>query len=162
VFENMQAVVPQAVGRGRYHRLWINYLRVVVLLAVASLAFYAVVIVVAPLLLVPIFGPEWLPVLPLLPALAIFGMTTTVGGVFGPLYRALNLMRSALIIKIGTLFVLPAGVWMINQWGAVGGAWAINALFLVSVAATIVVTLWVLYQRAQGPEAVPGASNRES
>jgi len=50
IFENMQAVVPQAVGRGDYARLWRNFLRVMGILALGGLAFYTLVILLAPLL----------------------------------------------------------------------------------------------------------------
>jgi O-antigen/teichoic acid export membrane protein len=150
VYENIQAVIPQAVGRRDYARLWRNFLRVLAVLALGGLAFYTLLVLVAPLLLAPIFGKEWEPVLPLLPVFAIYGLATTVGGVFGPLYRAFDLMRQALLTKIITLLVMiPLGVWLIQQAGALGGVWMLNGLFVLSILFTAAFTLPVLYRHAQ-------------
>lgn len=150
VFENMQAVVPQAIGRGDYARLWANFFRVLVVLTVGSALFYLAFALLAPLVIVPLFGEEWLPVLPLLPILALFGVVTTIGGIFGPLYRALNRVRWALLVKVLALvLLLPVGLMLIDQTGAVGGAWLITGLYALSVALTAVVTLPVLRRLAR-------------
>ncbi|MAS32485.1 MAG: hypothetical protein CL610_00675 [Anaerolineaceae bacterium] len=149
IYENMQAVVPQSVGRNDYARLWHNFLRVLGVLTVAGLAFYGLLILLAPLLLVPIFGEEWAPILPILPAFTIYGLTITIGGIFGPLYRAFNLMREALLAKTAAFAVmLPAGLWLIPQLGTLGGVWMINGLLVISVGLTMVFTLPVLRQYA--------------
>jgi O-antigen/teichoic acid export membrane protein len=153
VFENMQAVIPQAVGRGDYHGLWRNFRRVALVLIVGAAGFYGVFAVGAILLgdtLVPlIYGEHWLPVVPLIPVIAIYGAVVTVGGIFGPLYRALRLMRQAIVIKIVTLLgTLLPGIWLAQQSGALGGAWMINILYGVSVALTAVVILPELKQLA--------------
>lgn len=149
IYENIQAAVPQAFGRGDYVRLWANFLRVLAALTLSGIVFYGLVILLAPLLLVPIFGEEWEPLLPLLPAFTIYGLATTVGGIFGPLYRVFDLMRAALVTKIATLVVmLPVGVWLIQQSSALGGVWMINGLYVLSVGLTIGFTLPVLRQHA--------------
>ncbi len=150
VFENMQAVVPQAIGRGDYQRLWHNFMRVQGVVALGSVVFFGFVIVMSPLLLVPIFGEEWIPVLPLLPAFALYGVVTNVGGNFGPLYRALDLTQAAVLSKIAALVVmLPAGIWLINALGALGGVWMINGLLAVPVLIIASVTLPVLWRLAR-------------
>lgn len=150
IYENIQAVVPQAVGRQDYARLWKNFMRVLVVLALGGLAFYVLMVLVAPLLLVPVFGEEWEPILPLLPAFAVYGLVTTVGGVFGPLYRVFDLMREALLTKILTLAIMvPAGVWLIQQAGALGGVWMLTGTFVISVLLTAAFTLPVLRRHAK-------------
>jgi O-antigen/teichoic acid export membrane protein len=150
VFENMQAVIPLAIGRGDYRRLWRNFMRVQGVVTLGSVAFYALVIVLAPLLLVPIFGEEWVPVLPLLPAFTLYGILTNVGGNFGPLYRALDLMRPAIVSKIVALVVmLPAGFWLIGQLDALGGVWMINGLLALPIVIIAAVTLPILRQQAR-------------
>ena len=94
LFDNMAAVVPQAVGAGDYARLWRNFSRVLLTLLVGAALFYGAVALAAPLLIVPLFGAEWEPALPLIAILAVYGVASTVGGIFGPLYRAFNQMRS--------------------------------------------------------------------
>ena len=81
--------------------------------------------------------------------LAVFGVATTVGGIFGPLYRAFDMAGAALAIKVAALaLMIPLGVALIDALGAVGGAWTISGLYAVSVALTAAVTLPALRRRA--------------
>jgi PST family polysaccharide transporter len=156
IFDNMQAVVPQAVGRGDFRRLWHNFTRVLLTLTLGSAAFYSAVIVFAltlgPAVVPLLYGSEWSPAVPLLAVLAVFGAVTTVGGVFGPLYRALNIVGKAAVVKAIALAVsvLP-GIWLVSQYGAAGGAWMITLVYTLSVAFTALITLPVLRQRVEQP-----------
>jgi O-antigen/teichoic acid export membrane protein len=157
VFDNMQAVVPQAVGRGDYAGLWRNFRRVLAVLIVGAVGFYGVFAVAAyfyaPLVVTAIYGEEYSQVAPLIPVVAIYGAVVTIGGIFGPLYRALRLMRRAIVVKIITLLlVFLPGMWLVQQTGALGGAWMINILYIVSVALTALVCLPELRQRAASGE----------
>jgi O-antigen/teichoic acid export membrane protein len=158
IFENMQAVVPQAVGRGDYRGLWRNFRRVLAALTLGAVGFYLAfalaALLYAPLVVSLLYGDAYSPVAPLIPVMAVFGAVTMVGGIFGPLYRAMRLMRRAIVVKIITLFVvfLP-GLWLVQQTGgALGGAWMVNLLYLISVALTAAVTLPELKQRAVTPK----------
>jgi len=147
VQDNMQAVVPQAVGRGNFIRLWHNFRRVLLALLLGGVLVYAALLLVAPLVMVPLFGEKWRPVLPLIPALAVFGLATTLGGIFGPLYRALDLvMRMVWMRALLLLLILPPGAWLVMETGANGGVWIINALYLISIALTALLTLPTLYR----------------
>lgn len=149
IFDNMQAVIPQAVGRGDYARLWRNFSRVLVVLTLGGILFYGAVALFAPLLIVPLFGEEWLPVLPLIAVLGVYGFVTTTGGIFGPLYRAFHLMRAAILAKVAALaIILPLGAAFVFYGGALGGAWAINGMYILSVGFTALVTLPELRRRA--------------
>jgi lipopolysaccharide exporter len=154
IFDNMQAVVPQAVGRRDFRWLWRNFNRVLLTLTVGAVGFYGVVIVFAltlgPAIVPLLYGSEWTPAVPLLAVLAVYGAVTTIGGIFGPLYRALELVGRAAIVKIIALVlsVLP-GLWLVHELGAMGGAWMISLVYTLSAALTAVITLPVLRQRAQ-------------
>ena len=150
IFENLQAVIPQAVGRRDFARLWDRFLRILGVLTLAGLAIYGLVALLSPIFIVPIFGDEWYPVLPLIPAFCIFGVSTTIGSVFGPMYRAFDLMRPILIAKAMTLVLMaPVGLWLISNMGALGGVWMLNGLFVISIVLTAVVTLPVLRDHAR-------------
>lgn len=149
IFDNLQAVIPQAVGRGDFAWLWHNFRRILGILAVASVGFYTAIAVAAPLLVPLVYGPEAIPVVPVISVLVIYGAITTTGGIFGPLYRALSLLRSALLIKLLALIVaLLPGFWLVHESGALGGAWFINGLFALSVSLTAVTVLRKLHKRA--------------
>ncbi len=170
LFDNLQAVVPQAVGRGEYARLRHDLLRIVVGMATASAVFYSIFALLVPVFVPMLFGADWAVAVPVVVTLAVYGAVTMVGGIFGPLYRALNLMRPILAIKVGALLVIVPGLWLLMQisaveaaWqvngllaptialleqnGAVVGAWIVNGLMIVSVGLTVVVSLSALRKR---------------
>ena len=155
ILDNLQAVVPQSVGRGDYARLWRNFSRVLLVLAVGSVVFYGGFALVAPYV-VPLLGEDWLPVIPLLQVLALYGAIVTVGGVFGPLYRAFDFVRGALLAKAVALVVgLPAGWWLVGQYGDIGAAWLTNILYGLSVVLTVALTLPELRRRARAQTTSP-------
>lgn len=156
VQDNMQAVVPQAVGRGNYVSLWRNFRRVLLALLAGGILVYGALLLVAPLVLVPLFGEKWAPVLPLIPALAVFGLATTLGGIFGPLYRALNLVtRMVWMRALLLLLILPPGAWLVSEQGANAGVWIINALYLVSIGLTVLLTMPTLRRRMRAEQGSP-------
>ncbi len=153
IFDNMQTVVPQAIGRRDYANLWRNFNRVIGALTIGAIGFYGLLVILVMAIGEPIaafiYGNSWLPAVPLLPVIAVYGAVTTVGGVFGPLYRALGLMRSAIIVKIAALiWGTAAGVILVQQMGALGGAWMVSITFAISIVFTAIVTLPVLRQHA--------------
>ncbi|MBL8153718.1 MAG: lipopolysaccharide biosynthesis protein [Anaerolineae bacterium] len=170
LFDNLQAVVPQAVGRGDFARLRRDMLRIVIGLAAAAVLFYSVFALLVPVFVPLLFGAAWTLAVPVVVTLAVYGAVTLVGGVFGPLYRALNLLRPILAIKVGALLVILPGLWLLTQigavesaWqvngllaptipvleqnGAVVGAWIVNGLMMVSVGLTVAVSLTALSSR---------------
>ena len=175
VLDNMQAVVPQAVGRRDYAGLWRNFRRVLVIMTMVSLLLYGAMALVAPFLIPPVLGSRWIPAIPPLVILTFYGAITTVGGNFSPLYRSFNLMRQTIIVKLIALaLVMPLGFLLMrplfagygsldsfigfaslmpgelhSSAGAVVGAWMIDAIYGLSIALTAVVTLPELRRRAQ-------------
>ncbi len=171
IFENMQAVVPQMIGRGELARLQRVFMRVVLALAVGGALVYGALAAAAPWLVPLMLGEDWRPAVPVVQALAIYGAITTAGGVFGPLYRALDVMRGAIAAKAAALaLALPFGAWLLAEHlrpsfpglpglmssiiiedirGALFGAWTINALFVISVGLTAWITARALRRAAQ-------------
>jgi O-antigen/teichoic acid export membrane protein len=153
IFDNMQTVVPQAIGRRDYANLWGNFNRVIGVLAVGAVGFYGLLVILILMIGAPVaaflYGNDWLPAVPLLPVLAVYGAVTMVGGVFGPLYRALRLMRAAILVKIVALIIgIVVAIVLIQQMNALGGAWTVSITFTLSILLTALVTLPVLRQRA--------------
>jgi O-antigen/teichoic acid export membrane protein len=172
LFDNLQAVIPQAIGRKDFARLRKNFLRILVVLALGAVIFYAAFALLVPWLVTLLFDRHWLPAVPVVTTLAVYGAVITVGGIFGPLYRALDLMRPAILIKIITLLLVLVPGWLLLQpiatidhaWqvnaliaptllmtvrsGALVGAWMVNALLFTSVVLTAAVTLPALKRKA--------------
>lgn len=161
LMDNMQAVVPQAVGRGNFAALKRDFGRVVLVLGAIGIGFYALIALITPLIL-PLILQDAQHTLGPIMVLTLYGVTTAVGGVFGPLYRAFGMLRQALVAKIAAVVVmLPLGMWLIQTWGATGGAWTIVGLFAISVALTMAFTVPELNRRAaaQEKEKLPTPSN---
>lgn len=155
VFDNLQAVVPQAVGRRDFARLQKNFMRVLLTLAVAAVGFYAAFVLLVPLVVPLVYGEKSIPALPVIQVLSVYGAVTMVGGIFGPLYRALDLMLPALLIKIVALVVVLVPSLLIFQQGngsALGGGWIINGLLTVSIVLTAAVTLPTLRGKTANSE----------
>jgi O-antigen/teichoic acid export membrane protein len=173
LFDNIQAAVPQAIGRRDYIQLRRNFLRVLTVLGIGAVIFYVLFALAVPIIVPLIFSRQWIPAIPVVAALAVYGIVGTVGGIIGPLYRGLNLMRSVILIKLLTMAaILLPGLWLLQQkaaasdvWlviqrsspllaigsqsGAVVGAWIVNGLLLVSALLTALVALPVLRRKAQ-------------
>jgi hypothetical protein len=125
-----------------------------------------------------VLGSRWIPAIPPLVILTLFGAITTVGGNFSPLYRSFNLMRQTIIVKLITLaLVVPISFLAMQAQfaphmhlglfygftalmpdnlggssGAVAGAWMIDAIYALSIGLTAVVTLPELRRRAQSAQ----------
>ncbi|MCA0457690.1 MAG: oligosaccharide flippase family protein [Chloroflexi bacterium] len=172
LFDNIQAVVPQAIGRRDFKQLWRNFMRVLVALGLGAVGFYALFVIFVPLIVPLIFSDQWIPAVPIVRALALYGIVLAVGGIFGPLYRGLGLMRPIIAIKVITLIaILLPGLLLLQQgaslndvWdaanntsinigthaqsGAVTGAWIVNLLLFISAFLTALVALPALRRKA--------------
>ena len=173
LFDNIQAVVPQAIGRRDFIQLRRNFLRVLTVLGIGAIIFYVLFALAVPIIVPLIFSKQWIPAIPVVAALAVYGVVGTVGGIIGPLYRGLNLMRPVIVIKVVTmaaillpgLLILQQKAVVVNMWliveqitpplrleaqsGAVIGAWIVNGLLLISALLTAFVALPELRRRAQ-------------
>src|SRR5690606_33775546 len=101
-----------------------------------------------------VYGERWLPAVPFVAVLAIYGAVTTVGSVFGPLYRALELVWAAIVIKLVALAVgfVPGLLLAYSTSDGLGGAWMINLLFVLSVSLTALVVLRALESKRQAAQ----------
>ncbi len=93
---------------------------------VLSAVFALSVWIVAPLTVGIIFGPQWLPLLPALNVLLIFGLMRPLISVSSALFDAVGQPKVATIMNFWKLIVLAALIWPLTQnWGIVGTSWAV-------------------------------------
>lgn len=168
LFENLRTVIPQAVGRRDYATLWRGLRVALVGLFVGGLVLYGVValgtIVLVPLLL----GPEWLGAQAAVLALTLYGVVTTVAGVFGPVYRAFEWMAVAIRAKLAAVIVLAAAVFALAalpplapDLAAALSAGLIGLLFAIQAALTglaVVPRVRALALNISAAPAAPGIS----
>ena len=70
----------------------------------------------------------------------------------GPLYRAFDVMEAITLSKVVTIVIGGLVGWvLIPRYGALGGAWMVNGMFIFSVSSTALLTFPPLYQRAYSP-----------
>lgn len=159
ITENIAAVIPQAVGRKDYRTLWRHFTRSIPAFALVALIYYGLVALLAGLVIGIVVGEQWLPATPAVFALVLFGGITTLGSLFGPLYRALDLLALAIFVKVCAVLVgLPLAAILIaagdqSATVATQGGWAISAVYALSVGLTVVFSLRSLHRRAQMPAA---------
>jgi len=113
--------------RGEPERLRAEYLRLVRVLATLSIPVIVGLCAVAPLFIRAVYGPNWLPVAPILRILAVVGVfeaVSTSGAVFYAMGRPHLLASWALL----SLAVMVAGFAIGVHWGAPGVAWAYVAV----------------------------------
>jgi len=86
---------------------------------------------------------------------------TTAGGVFGPLYRALNLLGRAIAAKMIAVLVIGAAAAALfsvdddSTAASVIGAWLINGFYVVSVGLTAWFALRALRRAARSQREQP-------
>lgn len=181
ILTNLAARVPANVGRGEYAQLEVNMRKVILVVIPGALILFSAFAVLAPLAVPILIGDEYTPVIPLIRVLCIYAVISGVGGVFGPLYRSLRLMRPILVAKVAALALaaLPAlwlvqqpfealigadtlnrlghglavlpPLWLADNFAALGGAWAINLVYALSVGLTIAIT-WPAMRRRAHPD----------
>ncbi|MBN2470708.1 MAG: hypothetical protein JXN59_08300, partial [Anaerolineae bacterium] len=155
ILTNLETRLPADAGQGNYARLADNFLRLNRWLVPASVALYGGFALFAPLVL-PILGEEYVPAIAVIRVLCITGLITGIGGSFGPLYRTLRMMRAMIVVKIAALVLaaLP-GLWLITTREALGGAWTVNLLYVLSVGMTMALVWTRLARLARDQRAGP-------
>lgn len=150
IVENLSATIPQAVGRQDYARLEHNVYRAALAMLAGGVIFHVAFALLMPWVVPPLFGSEWIPVIPLVAILSIQGVIAPIGGIFNLLCRAFDMLKTAIGVKIlaAVLSVLP-GLWLVSYWGTEGGAWLLNLLFVLFAVLTTAVTLPALWQRSR-------------
>lgn len=151
VLTNLATRLPADVGQQDYVRLRHNFGRVFRWVGGLSVAMYGLLALFAPVA-IPVLGEEYIPAINVIRVLCIYGVITGVGGIFGPLYRTLRLMRAMLFIKaVAIVLAFFPTVWLIRYYVnlgeataladtvALGGAWSINLLFALSIGLTVMV-----------------------
>jgi O-antigen/teichoic acid export membrane protein len=137
VLTNLETRLPASAGQRNYLQLDDNFRRLMRWIVPLSAGLYGAFALLAPLVM-PLLGEEYIPALPVIRVLCLYGFITGVGGAFGPLYRTLRMLGSMLATKVLALALaaLP-GLWLLRAWGPTGGAWTINLVYALAVGATI-------------------------
>jgi O-antigen/teichoic acid export membrane protein len=124
-FPKMQVAQP--------HRVRHNFIRISLYSLACSCGVTAIVVAVAPFIFKLLYGIHYLPAVPLVFGLALFGATYGIGVGLGPMWRALQRVRVSIAINIVTLGLgIPIGIVLIRNFHVWGAVFMITLWYVVS------------------------------
>lgn len=125
-----------------YNKLRDSYLKVLRIVAFITLPVSGLIFILAHDITMVVFGSEWLPMVPALQVLALFGLFRSLGGTTGSLLIAIGRPDLKLKIQVGQLLMLLALLYPFTKmWGLVGTAWAVTAYVAVFSLVAIYIAL---------------------
>lgn len=89
---------------------------------------YAMMIVLAPEIVLFLFGAKWMAAVPIVQILSIYGAVRSTGNPIGSLLLAKGRANLAFYWNLGLLFYVPVGIAIASQWGMVAVSWILVAL----------------------------------
>ena len=113
-------------------------------LSVSLISSFAIILLAKPLTLI-LFGPNWLPLVPSLRILSLYGAIKAVSTVVGPLFKAVG--KPHIITTYGMLFVLTMLIGIIpmtRAYGIEGTSWTVVIAALITQPYLIIHTLRLL------------------
>jgi O-antigen/teichoic acid export membrane protein len=134
-----RAVFPgYAQLAGDASRLRDAYLRVIAVIALATIPAGVGIAATASVFVPLIFGPKWAEAVPLIGVLACFGLLQSLQNNCGSVYYALGRQRTnATILVAYDVLLVAALVSFTMRWGAIGAAFALLCSAAVMVPANI-------------------------
>jgi O-antigen/teichoic acid export membrane protein len=102
--------------------------------------------------LVRIFlGDKWLAAIPMLQALAIFGLLQVSSGNIGPAFLALGRPRLVMIVTVFTVAIgIPLTIFATLRWGVSGTIWSLVATSSAAAIVSLILAIRVLKLSAAG------------
>ncbi len=115
-------------------RLGRALLRSVELTTSFSLPLAAAILVLAPSFTMAVLGPKWMPMVPAMQVLAVFGALRSVGASVGPAYLATARLGTHLAFGLVQLALVVASIYPLSmRWGIQGTSVSVTAALLVAV-----------------------------
>jgi O-antigen/teichoic acid export membrane protein len=100
-------------------------------------------------------GDKWLEAVPMLQALAIFGLLQISSGNIGPVFLAMGRPRLVMIVTaISTVIGIPLTLFATLQWGVIGTIWS---LVVMKFAVAIVLVVLIVRVLKLSPAGLLGA-----
>ncbi len=119
-----------------------TFVRVTGVAVLLSAGITTVVLLLAPVVFRLLYGTVYLPAVPYVYGLGVFGALFGLGIGLGPMWRALNRVRVSIVINLCVLGVgIPSGLWMIHAWHIWGAVAMVTLWYTVSHAVSFV---WLL------------------
>lgn len=104
------------------------YLQTVNYLSSVNFPIYAMMIVLAPEIVLFLFGSKWMTAVPIVQILSIYGAVRSTGNPIGSLMLAKGRANLGFYWNLGLLFYVPVGIALASQWGLIAVSWILVAL----------------------------------
>lgn len=108
------------------------YLKTIHYLSSVNFPIYTLMIVLAPELVMVLFGDKWMDAVPIVQILSIYGALRSTGNPIGSLLLAKGKAKLGFYWNLGLFFYVPLGVYVSSQWGLIGVSWGL-VLIMVSL-----------------------------
>ncbi len=93
----------------------------------------AAAVIISPIAFRILYGHTYLPSIPYIIGLVVYGALFGVGVGLGPMWRAINGVKTSIIINLSVLAVgIPMGIFFIKSWGLWGAVVMVSVWFTVS------------------------------
>jgi len=128
-----------------------SYLKVLQLTAILSFPIAGLIFALAPDFIKIFLGEKWMPMVPAMQIMVLFGLIRSIGATTGPIFDAVGRPDIGTKIIMAKFIIFAVIIYpFIDTWGIVGAAWAtvLNALIMNPVADYQVIkiircTIWI-------------------
>lgn len=113
------------------------YLKTIHYLSSVNFPVYALMIILAPELVLILFGDKWIAAVPIVQILSVYGALRSTGNPIGSLLLAKGRAKLGFYWNLGLFFYIPTGIYISSQWGLIGVSWG-----LVFIMASLMIPNW--------------------
>lgn len=118
------------------------YLQTINYLSSVNFPIYGMMIVLAPEIVFFLFGSKWMPSVPVVQILSLYGAVRSTGNPIGSLLLAKGRANLGFYWNLGLLFYVPVGIALASQWGLLAVSW-----MLVALSVSVIIPGWYLLVR---------------
>ena len=122
------------------------YLKTINYLSSINFPIYMFFIIMAPEIVLIIFGEKWVNAIPIVQVLSIYAAIRSTGNPVGSLVLARGKANLEFWWNLGLLFYIPLGIFLSSQWGLIGVSWG----FVIMMLSLVVPNWYFLVNRLCG------------
>lgn len=119
------------------------YLKTINYLSSIIFPIYMFLFIMAPEIVVILFGEKWIDIVPIVQILSIYGALRSIGNPIGSLLLAKGKANWGFWWNFGLFFYVPLSIWISSQWGLIGISWG-----LVIVMSSLIIPSWYFLVRS--------------
>jgi len=106
------------------------YLKTINYLSSINFPIYMFLLIMAPEIVLIMFGEKWIDAVPIVQILSIYGALRSTGNPIGSLLLAKGKANLGFWWNLGLFFYVPVGTYISSQWGLIGISWGLIIIML--------------------------------